>query len=84
MSATTGSFVGVDTATLNAWLQQAQTARHELVTGRRAQMVAYGQGDGTKTVTYTRSNLADIDAYIASLMSALGLGRRRPVYVRFG
>ena len=79
----TGSFVGISTGTLQQWLCEAQTGRHELVTGRRAQMVAYGNGDGTKTVTYTRANLADLDNYIASLMAALGIGRRRAVGVRF-
>ena len=78
-----GSFAGIPPVTLQQWLADAQTARHELVTGRRAQMVAYGQGDGTKSVTYTRANLADIDNYIASLTNALGLGRRRAVGVAF-
>jgi hypothetical protein len=79
-----GSFVGVPAATLQLWLTDAQTARHQLTTGARPQVIAYGQGDGTKAVTYTRANIADLDNYIASLMRALGLGgKRRAVGVAF-
>ena len=78
-----GSFAGIPPATLQTWLTQAQTARHQLVTGTKPQVVMYGQGDGTKQVTYTRAKLEDLDAYITSLMRALGQGRRRAVGVRF-
>lgn len=83
VQAIAGSFVGVPQATLQQWLSQAQTARHKLVTGQLAKVVTYGQGDGTKGVTYTSANLADLDAYIASLLRATGQGRRRAVAVAF-
>ena len=48
---------------LQAWLLDAQTARHQLLTGRMAVSVTY---DG-KAVTYTHADLYKLDAYIADL-----------------
>jgi hypothetical protein len=78
-----GSFAGVPPATLQTWLTDAQLARHNLMTGALPSVVSYGNGDGTKSVTYTRANLGALDAYIQSLLRALGLGRRRAVGVLF-
>jgi hypothetical protein len=72
-------------AALQQRLTDAEQARHELAIGRRASVVSYGQGDGGhRAVTYTRTNLAQLDAYIAGLRRQLGHhSPRRAIGVRF-
>jgi hypothetical protein len=78
---------GVATATLQIWLGQAQQAMQDLMTGRRATTVSYSQGEGSRSVTYTRTNIADLRAWIQELQIALNPAapqfRRRPIYPRF-
>ena len=57
------------TQQLQAWLSEAEQARHELLLGTRAVSVSTGSG---KSVTYTATDIGKIDAYIASLRKQLG------------
>ena len=81
----TSLLAGLPTATLQAQLQEAQLAYLNLAAGGKAESLSYTQGDGAKSVTYTRANLADLAAVIQLLQSQLGVVARarrplRPVY----
>ena len=54
---------------LEAWLAEAEQARHELVIGNKAVSVSSSSG---KSVSYTEADLGKLDAYIASLKAQLG------------
>ncbi|MBR2813465.1 MAG: hypothetical protein IKE60_02360 [Reyranella sp.] len=56
-------------AQLQAWLTEAEQARHELILGNKAASVSSSSG---KSVTFTASDLAKLDTYIASLRAQLG------------
>lgn len=56
-------------AQLEAWLSQAQLARHELMIGGKAVSIS----SGGKTVSYTAGDLVRLDQYIASLKRQLGI-----------
>jgi len=64
-----------DTATLEQRLAEAEDARHWLLTGRQTVTV---QASGDKQITYARTELRQLDAYIAELKRRLGqsTGRR--------
>lgn len=64
-----------------AALTSAQQALIDLSTGNKGEAFAYTQGDGSKSVTYTRADMASLQALIQSLKYSLGMcgGRRRPV-----
>ena len=64
------NFAGIPQETIQRWFSQAQSDRHGITTGHIQEMVAYGQGDGTKTVTYTRADLTEVHAYVAALGAA--------------
>ncbi len=73
-------FAGVSPDTLRSWLGQAQQALQDLETGAKVETAAYAQGDGQKSVTYTRASIPALRMRIRALTQALGLGypRRRP------
>ena len=56
-------------------LDEAITARHQLMTGRRAVSVSYKDGGGQRTVEYTAANIDALDRYIAQLRRELA-GKR--------
>lgn len=64
---------GVPNATLQQWLNEAQTAYAALVTGGKPQSVSY---DG-KSVTYTIATRGDLENWIGLLQRCLGIGRGR-------
>lgn len=71
-------------ATLIQWQIDAMTALHELSTGKKGEAYSYTQGDGAKSVTYTRANINDLRAWLAKLNAQLGIGSgRRPMWVKF-
>jgi hypothetical protein len=80
----TSIFAGMSTAALQAALTSAQQAYLELSTGAKAVSLAYGQGDGNKSVTYTAASIPNLTAMIKELQAQLGIVRhaRRPT--RFG
>ena len=73
------NFTGVSPAVLQQWLSDAQQAMHDLSIGGKGESYSYTQGDGSKSVTYTRANLADLQAHILALQYALGIRRRRAI-----
>lgn len=75
----TNNFTGVPKLTLQKWLGEAQQAMHELSTGTKGEAYSYTQGDGTRSVTYTRTDLGALQAHINSLMHALGMRKRRAI-----
>jgi hypothetical protein len=78
---------GVPLATLQTWLGQAQQALQDLVTGAKTASVSYAQGEGSRMVTYTRANMAELRAWIGQLQLAANPSycgfRRRPMRLRF-
>jgi hypothetical protein len=81
----TSIFAGMSTTALQTALNNAQQAYIDLTTGGKVQVAAYTQGDGTRSVTYTRANIADLVATIKQLQAQLGIIRRarrpiRPLY----
>lgn len=75
----TNNLTGVPPATLQQWLAAAQMSLNQLSTGAKLEVASYTQGDGTKSVTYTRANLGELQMYIQELQYALGLRRRRAI-----
>jgi hypothetical protein len=75
-----GIFQGMSTAQLQDALTKAQTAYIALSTGSQGESFSYTQGDGNKSVTYTRTNIAQLSALIRQLQQALGIvsHSRRP------
>jgi len=75
---------GMTQAQLQAALTQAQTAYTALMTGSKGETFSYAQGEGSKSVTYTRANVANLTYFIAEIQRALGIrGRRRAIRFRF-
>ncbi|HEY8622692.1 MAG TPA: gpW family head-tail joining protein [Casimicrobiaceae bacterium] len=66
-------FAGLPAPTLQAWLLSAQTAYASLAAGGRVESVSYAQGDGSKSVTYTRANMGELVALISLLQRQLGI-----------
>lgn len=79
-----GPFAGMTTAQAQALLAAAQLAYGKLAAGSLAETVAYDQGTGSRSVTYTRANIANLQTLITQLQQALGLApSRRPIRLRF-
>ena len=56
-----------DLVTLQGWLAQAETARHQLLIGRRA---ASASVEG-KSTTFMQADISKLDAYITSLRNQI-------------
>ena len=82
---TTSLFTGMTTDALQTALANAQQAYLDLSTGAKGESYSYTQGDGSKSVTYTRTNLQSLAALIRQLQQQLGMIHRgrRPVRFRF-
>lgn len=80
-----GLLAGVQTSALQKALANAQQAYTDLSTGAKGESYSYTQGDGSKSVTYTKANLPDLAAFIQSLQAQLGIVRRprRAMTMRF-
>ncbi|MGV8002828.1 gpW family head-tail joining protein [Photorhabdus temperata subsp. temperata] len=66
-------------------LTKAQQAYIDLASGQRGVSFSYTQGDGTRSVSYQQSSMADLMALIQLLQAQLGIVARprRPVRFRF-
>lgn len=64
---------GMDTGVLQARLTQMQQDYLDLSTGRKLETASYAQGDGSKSVTYTRANLGQLIMAIRQLQAQLGI-----------
>lgn len=71
-------------ATLQANLAAAQAALDQLLRGARVATAAYGEGSGTRSVTYAKTDVGALRNYIDDLQSQLGYRGRRAIGVRFG
>jgi hypothetical protein len=76
---------GMDPATLQSWLTQAQTALFQLQSGASVASASYAQGDGAKSVTYRGTDIAALTMLIRQIQQELGIVRRarRPLRVWF-
>jgi hypothetical protein len=76
---------GVSVTQLQARLAQMQQAYLDLSSGARGESYSYTQGEGAKSVTYTRTNVADLVQAILGvqrqidMLTGLRVNRRRPV-----
>jgi len=81
----TSIFAGMSQAQLQAALTAAQQAYINLSSGAKAVTVSYAQGNGSKSVTYQQTSVANLNALIKQLQAQLGIVRHprrpfRPVY----
>lgn len=76
---------GMNTGALQANLTTLQQAYIDLTTGAKVEVAAYTQGDGSKSVTYTRANLAALVAAIKLIQAQLGIiaNPRKPTRFAF-
>lgn len=81
----TSPLAGMSREQLQIALKKAQAAYIDLATGSRGVSFSYSQGDGTRSVTYQQSSLAELQALISQLQAQLGIIRqpRRAIRVRF-
>ncbi|WP_419692232.1 gpW family head-tail joining protein [Burkholderia gladioli] len=64
---------GMSAADMQSRLAALQTAYFNLSAGAKIVTASYAQGDGTKSVTYQQTDLAQILRSIEMLQMALGL-----------
>lgn len=64
---------GMDTSVLQQRLQQMQADYLDVASGRKLESASYAQGDGSKSVTYTRANLGQLAMAIRQLQAQLGI-----------
>ena len=64
---------GMSTTQLQTQLTAMQTAYLNLVSGALGESYSYTQGDGSKSVTYTRANLPALAQAIRLVQAQLGL-----------
>lgn len=81
----TGLLAGMDDSVLRARLQQMQLDYLDLSSGRKVMSASYTQGDGAKSVTYTRATIGELAMAIRMAQQQLGIiprARRaiRPVF----
>jgi hypothetical protein len=69
----TSALAGVSATTLQQWLAQAQAAYAALMSGSKVESLSYTQGNGSKSVTYTRTNMAGLLVWIQQLQAQLGI-----------
>jgi hypothetical protein len=81
----TGLLAGMSNDALRSALAQAQKAYLDISTGKQGVSFSYAQGDGSRSVTYSATNLPALANVIQSLQSQLGIVKkpRRPTRFRF-
>jgi hypothetical protein len=79
----TGPFTGMAVPALQAALAAAQTALIALESGQMVATVSYAQGEGNRSVTYTRADSGRLRQLIADLQAALGMRPRRAIGISF-
>jgi hypothetical protein len=83
LNTTVGLFAGLPRKQLERALARAQQAYLALCTGSKVESVSFAQGDGSKSVTFTRANLAQLMMLIKTLQAQLGLIPRARAPLRF-
>ena len=77
---------GIPLATLQARLATMQQAYLDLMSGAKIEVAGYAQGEGSKNVTYTRANIADLTQAILGVQTQIDVvtgvprtNRRQPL-----
>ncbi len=74
----TSALAGMTQPQLQQALANAQGALVQLQTGAKVVSVSYAQGDGSRSVTYSATNVAGLTQFIMQLQQQLGIpGVRR-------
>jgi len=81
----TSILAGMDAGVLEQRLAQLQQAYLDISSGAKGVNYTYTQGDGSKSVTYSRANLGELTAAIRMVQAQLGLicRPRRAIRVNF-
>lgn len=85
MSCRTSILDGINVDALRTRLAAMQQAYLDLTTGGKVQVAAYTQGDGSKSVSYTMANIADLTQAILGVQSQIdrltgvSINRRAPL-----
>ena len=76
---------GIDLAVLQTRLAQMQQAYLDLSSGAKGEAYTYTQGDGSKSITYSRANIGQLIMAIRQVQAQLGIisEPRRAIGVRF-
>lgn len=73
-----------DNLTLQARLDQAEAALHDLTIGRRTKAFTHGAGDVSRRIEWTEATIPALKSYIADLRTQLGRpSRRRAIGISF-
>jgi virulence-associated protein VapD len=81
---------GIDVTVLQQRLQSMQLAYLDITSGAKVEVVSYSQADGSRTVTYSKANIAELTAAIIAVQSQIDrlsgqcVGRRAPMRPYFG
>ncbi len=80
-----GLLAGMSREQMQAMLAEAQKTLIELQLGKKGVSFSYTQGDGTRSVTYQPTSVADVTSLIMQIQNALGIrgSRRRSVRFRY-
>lgn len=79
------AYLGYTCPAMKQQLLDAINAKNLLLSGGQPQVVRVGAGDLTRDVTFTKAELANLNAHIAELQAYLGaccgapFGPRRPI-----
>lgn len=79
----TSLLAGRSQAQLQTDLANAQQAYIDLSSGAKGESYSYTQGEGARSVTYTRANLGALTALIRTLQMQLGVITRGRRPIRF-
>lgn len=81
----TSILAGMTNDQLTAALSAAQAAYVALVSGSKPVTVSYTQGDGSKSVTYSKAEIGSLNVLIRQLQAQLGIicRPRRAIGLRF-
>ncbi len=82
MSCRTSILDGIDVNTLRLRLAQMQQAYLDLVSGQKPEVASYAQADGSRTISYTKANLADLGAAILAVQAAIDRASGAPLVNR--
>jgi hypothetical protein len=74
---------GISRESLQISLANAQQAYIQLSAGGKVENATYTQGDGSKSITYTRANIAQLANVIMMLQKQLGIDSRPRQPLRF-
>jgi len=73
MAVNCGPLAGMTPEQLKSAMAEAQEAYTELQTGNKGVSFSYAQGDGTRSVTFQGTSLANLQVFIRQLQQALGI-----------